>query len=91
MMISNELMGWNNLWLILLAIASLMVMINKLDEGSKYNNIIDKVLYGGLSLVSLLGLFYPIEFGLIGVNIAVTIILLAEFLRYDKTTKKNKW
>jgi hypothetical protein len=88
---SAEIMAWNNLFLILLAIAALMVMVNKLDPKSINNNIYDKILYGGLSISSLAGLFYPIEFGLLGVNIYVTIILVAEYLRYDKTTKKNKW
>lgn len=89
MIISNELLGWNNLWLILLAISALMVLINKIDNES--NNIINKLLYGGLSLVSIAGLFYPIEFGLIGVNIVVTFIMVVEFFRYDKINKKNKW
>lgn len=88
---SAELMAWNNLWLILLAIAALMVMVNKLDDKSKNNNIYDKLLYGGLSVVSLTGLFYPVEFGLLGVNIMITIILIVEFFRYDKVNKKNKW
>jgi hypothetical protein len=89
--ISSDLIGWNNLWLILLAMASLMVLINKMDHESKTNNIYDKLVYGGLTIVSLGGLFYPIEFGLIGVNICVTFLLVGEFFRYDKYNKKNKW
>ena len=89
--ISNELVGWNNLWLILLAISSLMVLVNRLDVHSKHNNVIDKILYGGLTFVALMGLFYPVEFGLLGVNIVVTIIMVCEFLRFDKHNNKNKW
>jgi len=88
---SAEVMAWNNLWLILLAIASLMVLVNKLKEHSKNNNIFDKIMYGGLSVVALAGLFYPIEFGLLGVNIIGTITLVAEYFRYDKINRKSKW
>ena len=91
MILSENLIEWNTLWLILLAISSLMVLVNRLDSDSKNNNVVDKILYGGLSLVSLMGLFYPIEFGLIGVNIVVTLIMVVEFFRYDKNSKKNKW
>ena len=91
MMISNDLLAWNTVWLIVLAISSLMVLVNKIDCESKNNNLVDKLVYGGLSIVSLAGLFYPIEFGLIGVNIMVSLLLLVEFFRYDKSDKKNKW
>lgn len=88
---SVEMMAWNSFILILLTIASLMVMVNKFNVDSKNNNLIDKVLYGGLSLTALGGVLYPVELGLLGVNIMVTAILVVEFFRYDKGSKKNKW
>lgn len=90
--ISNaEIMAWNDVWLILLALASLLALINRLDVDSKTNNLYEKLSYGGLSVVALAGLFYPIEFGLLGVNIILTVLLVVDFFRYDKTNKKNKW
>lgn len=84
MIFSAELLAWNSFWLILLTIASLMVLINRLRlENCKYNYLL-KFLFGGLALVSISGLLYPLEAGLIGVNIMVTIILVVDFFMYNK-------
>jgi len=80
---SAELMAWNNLLLIILTIASFMVMVNRLTNCNK-RNAWTKVMFGGLGIVSLAGLLYPIELGLIGVNIVVTAILLIDFFKHDK-------
>jgi len=81
---SGELMAWNSVWLILLTIASFMVMVNRLKTNDNKHNTMIKILFGGLGLISLSGLLYPVEFGLIGVNIMVTIILIVDFFRHDK-------
>ena len=85
---SGELIAWNNIFLFFLAVASLMVMINRMKTNDDKHNALIKVLFGGLSIISLAGLLYPIEFGLIGINIAVTIILIVDFFKYDKTRHK---
>ena len=41
----------NTLFLILLAIASLLTLVNNLDDKCKYNNLYPKLMYGGLTLV----------------------------------------
>ena len=86
MYFSAELMAWNSLWLIALAIAAFMVMIKRLHPTDDKKNWITKILFGGLGVTSLVGLLYPVEFGLIGVNIFATIILLVEFCKKESTT-----
>lgn len=84
---SGEMMAWNSITLILLAIAALMVLVNRLKPDNDSHNRMVKFLFGGLSLISLAGVFYPIQFGLIGVNVAGIIILIVDFFKYDKNKK----
>lgn len=84
---TGEMIAWNSILMIVLAVAALLVMINRFSDDSKNNSLL-KLLYGGLAVVSLAGLLYPIEFGLIGINLAVIIILTVDFFKYDKK-KRN--
>jgi len=79
-----ELLAWNSIIMILLTIASLMVMINRMSTEDDTHNRLIKIFFGGLAIVSLAGLFYPIEFGLIGINAMVTIILIVDFFKHKK-------
>mgnify|MGYP003399662568 CR=1 FL=1 len=87
---SLEIMMWNSVWLIILAISALMVLVNRMDAKDEKSNTCNKVMYGTLCIVALVGVLYPIELGLLGVNIVVSIILLVDYFRYDKIKKKNE-
>lgn len=79
-----ELLAWNNLFLILLTIAALAVLVNRLKPDDNKHNITIKLMYGGLAIMSLAGLLYPIEFGLIGVNVIGTFMLVIDFFKHNK-------
>lgn len=88
---SGELFAWNSIVLILLAVASFMVMINRIQPDTPIRNRYMKTLFGGLGIFSILGLFSPIVFGLLGINMFVAIILLLEYIRYDKKRNICRW
>lgn len=85
---SGEIVAWNSISLIILSIASLMVLVNRLKDDNDSHNRLIKLLFGSLAVVALAGVFYPIELGLIGLNIISTIILVVDFFKYDKFRKR---
>lgn len=90
MYFSKELMAINSVFLVLLAIMSILVLINRIDPNNNFKNALLKIMFGGLTIVSLVGILYPIEFGLIGVNIMMTIILAVDFYIYKKEDNDNR-
>lgn len=88
---SGELFAWNSIILVALSVASFMVMINRIQYDTPIRNRYVKTLFGGLGIFSILGLFSPVIFGLLGINIFVTIILLLEYIRYDKKRNVSRW
>lgn len=90
-----ELFTLNYVLLFLVMIMSILVLIHKLDEKmTDLEEWLCKIKYIGIFVCASLGLFYPVKFGMLGLNLIFLIILTVEALNgrlwFEKLFNKNK-
>ena len=90
-----EFFTLNYVLLFLVMIMAIVVLIHKLDEKmTDLEEWICKAKYISIFICSSLGLFYPIKFGMLGLNFIFLLILTGEALNgrvwFEKLFNKNK-
>ena len=90
-----EFFALNYILLFLVMIMSILVLIHKLDEKmTDLEEWLCKIKYIGIFVCASLGLFYPVKFGMLGLNFIFLLILTGEALNvrvwFEKLFNKNK-
>jgi len=76
-----EIFTLNYILLFLVMIMSILVLIHKLDDKmTDFEEWICKIKYIGIFVCASLGLFYPIKFGMLGLNFIFLLVLTGEAL-----------